>query len=86
MSYILFATSGGGLATPVSVANGGTGADNGKDGMTNLTSVEFTASAISADWGLLPVPLPASPDPADLEASLIEVIGALQQLFVIQVI
>ncbi len=25
MSYILFATSGGGLATPVSVANGGTG-------------------------------------------------------------
>jgi hypothetical protein len=86
MSYILFATSGGGLATPVSVANGGTGADNTKDALVTLTSPAFQQSATEPSWGTIPVMSPPSPDPADLEASIQELLSALQTLMIIQVI
>ena len=86
MSYILFATSGGGLATPVSVPNGGTSADNAKDAVVNLTSPAFGASASSVDWGILPVPAVAAPDLGAIEISLTELLNTLQTLSIIQVV
>ena len=85
MSYILTA-SGSSLATPVSVANGGTGAATASEAVINLTSPAFEASASNNDWGSIPVPIPPSPDPADLELSLTELLKALQDLQIIQVI
>jgi hypothetical protein len=85
MSYILTA-SGSSLATPVSVANGGTGADNTKDALITLTSPAFEVSATEPNWGAIPVMTPPSKAEADLFASLQELLAALQQLAIIQVI
>ena len=70
MSYILFASSGGGLATPVSVLNGGTGVDAPSNVLTNLLNPQP------------PIPF-AVPDPADLERAVNEVIQVLQNCVVI---
>jgi len=85
MSYILTA-GGSSLATPVSIVNGGTGGTTAKQAMENLTSPEFSVSANEPFWGQIPVSAPPSPDPADLELSLQELLAALQQLAIIQVI
>ena len=85
MSYILTA-SGSSLATPVSVANGGTGAATASAAVINLTSPAFEQSASNPSWGQAAVPAPASPDPAELQNSIQELLTALQQLAIIQVI
>ena len=85
MSYILTA-SGSSLATPVSIANGGTGAATANAAVVNLTSPAFEQSASSPDWGAIPVPAPTTPDPAELQNSIQELLKALQNLSIIQVI
>ena len=83
MSYILFASSGGGLATPVSIVNGGTGSDNPSGAMVNLSSPTFDISSKSPDWGLIPITPPAAPDPAENERAIQELITALRTLGVV---
>ena len=57
MSYILTSSSGGGIATPVSIANGGTGQNNAVDGLTALVvgsgapNQNSTKSLAAANWG-----------------------------------
>jgi|SaaInlV_125m_DNA_1040241.scaffolds.fasta_scaffold31603_3 hypothetical protein len=85
MSYILFASSGSSPALPLSVANGGTGADTEKGAVINLTSPAFSNSASSPDWGNIPVTAPVAPDPNELFNSLSELLAALQQVSIIQV-
>ena len=82
MSYILF-SSGSSLATPVSIANGGTGANNPIDAMVNLSSPAFDISSKSPDWGLLSIIPPAGSNPHENERAIIELIGTLQVLGVI---
>ena len=82
MSYILF-SSGGTLATPVSIANGGTGANTASGAMVNLSSANFDLSSKSPDWGLLPIIPPAAPDPVENERAIQELITALQTLGVV---
>ena len=84
MSYILFASSGGGLATPVSIVNGGTGSDNASGAMVNLSSPNFDASSKSVDWGLIPITPPLVPaDPVENERAINEIITTLQTLRVV---
>lgn len=83
MSYILFASSGGGLATPVSIVNGGTGSDNPSGAMVNLSSPAFDVSSKAVDWGLIPITPPAAPDPIENERAIQEIITALQTLGVV---
>ena len=73
MSYILTA-SGSSIATPVSIANGGTGAATASVAMENLTSTPFNVSAQSVDWGTGNFP------PLDPTATLGEVITGVNQL------
>ena len=57
MSYILTSSSGGGIATPVSIANGGTGQNNAVDGLTALVvgsgapNQNSTKSLSAPNWG-----------------------------------
>ena len=74
MSYILFATTGGGLATPVSIPNGGTGAATASVAIANLTSDAFNNSAQSGDWGTGNFP------PLDPAATVGEVVNGFNQL------
>ena len=78
MSYILTASTGGGLATPVSIANGGTNSATASDAITALTSIAFNVSAQSADWGVAAVTPPVlPPDINDIADVLDQLIGAL---------
>ena len=86
MSYILFATSGGGLATPVSIANGGTGGNTSKIAMDNLSSPAFSAPAANVNWGALAVTAPLNPDPVENQAAILELLNVLFQCQIIQVI
>ena len=84
MSYILFSSSGGGLATPVSIVNGGTGSDNPSGAMVNLSSAAFDISSKTPDWGLIPITPPLVPaDPVENERAINEIIAVLQSLRVI---
>ena len=82
MSYILF-SSGGGIATPVSIVNGGTGAYNPNDAMVNLSSPAFDISSKSPDWGLLPIIPAVGANPHENERAINELITALQMLGVV---
>ena len=82
MSYILTA-SGSSLATPVSIANGGTAADNESQAMINLSSPAFDISSKSPDWGAIPIIPPGGPDPIENERAINELIAALQVMGVV---
>lgn len=83
MSYILTA-SGSSLATPVSIANGGTGAITAPLAMDNLTSTAFSTSAQSTDWGATVVPPPSFPaDLTNVADTLDQLILALQGIGVL---
>ena len=78
MSYILF-SSGSSLATPVSIANGGTGAITALSAMEALTSVAFSRSSQSGDWGGTTVNPPSFPPDVDNVADVVDqLILALQ--------
>jgi len=87
MSYVLTASSGSSIPTPVSIANGGTGASDALSGAQNLVNGATGQDSIKTLqlFGTIPVVPPASPDPADLEASLQELIGVLANMGVILV-
>lgn len=83
MSYILF-SSGGGLATPVSIANGGTGSTNESDAMEALTTVGFASSSQSTDWGGITITAPSEPFDTDQNATaIIDLIDVLTTLGVL---
>ena len=78
MSYILF-SSGSSLATPVSIANGGTGAITAPLAMDALTSSAFSTSSQSTDWGSTVVNPPTFPFDIDNVADVVDqLILALQ--------
>tara|TARA_R110001632_G_scaffold117970_1_gene230193 strand:- start:279 stop:533 length:255 start_codon:yes stop_codon:yes gene_type:complete len=78
MSYILF-SSGSSLATPVSIANGGTGAITAPLAMDALTSSAFSTSSQSTDWGSTVVNPPTFPFDLDNVADVVDqLILALQ--------
>jgi len=82
MSYILTASSG--ISTPVTIANGGTGQITAPLAMTALSTATFSTSSQSADWGALGVASPVGiPDTAANQASIIDLIAALQTIGVI---
>jgi len=83
MSYILF-SSGSSLATPVSIANGGTGANTASLAMNALTSIAFSTSSQSTDWGSTTVDAPTFPFEIDNVADVVDqLIQALQGLSVL---
>ena len=86
MSYILFASTGTAVTYPISVVNGGTGASDPFQAVTNLSSPAFATSSSSSDWGIIPVPAVAAPDVGALEVSVNELLNGLQALGIIQVI
>lgn len=78
MSYILF-SSGSSLATPVSIANGGTGSITAPLAMNALTSIAFSTSSQSGDWGGTTVNPPSLPADLDNVADVVDqLIFALQ--------
>ena len=83
MSYILFKSTGSSIATPVSIANGGTAADNKSDAMINLTSPAFNSSAQNSNWGTINVPESGAPDPIENQIAVNTIIQALQDLGVL---
>jgi hypothetical protein len=83
MSYILTA-SGSSLATPVSIANGGTGAITAGSAMDALTSTAFSTSSQSTDWGSTVVSPPSfPPDLTNVADTLDQLILALQGIGVL---
>jgi len=83
MSYILTA-SGSSLATPVSIANGGTGAITAPLAMDALTSTAFSTSSQSNDWGSQTIDPPLSPPELDNLANVVNnLIFALQGIGVL---
>ena len=81
MSYILSSSSGGGIATPVSIANGGTGMQDGKDALANLAVdgggvAEVVQSLCNPLWGS---PLILDPDPS---IAVVQILDFLNQLAV----
>jgi len=83
MSYILF-SSGSSLATPVSIANGGTGSTNASDAMEALTTTEFASSSQSTNWGGISITAPSEPFDADQNATaIIDLIDILTTLGVL---
>lgn len=82
MSYILTAQTG--VATPVSILNGGTGQTTPLDAMVALSTAFFGQSSASPDWGQLPITPPIVPaDPVENERAINEIIQALTTLGVI---
>jgi hypothetical protein len=78
MSYILF-SSGSSLATPVSIANGGTGATTASTAIENLSTIAFSTSSQSTDWGSTVVNPPNLPADLDNVADVVDqLIFALQ--------
>ena len=80
MSYILFA-SGSSIATPVSIANGGTSAIDSFGAMVNLTSPAFANSSQFPQWGdpaFAIVPPSAAPDPNENQRAINELLALLQ--------
>ena len=86
MSYILFNTESTPVSYPISVANGGTGETTAQGAMIALSSPAFGFSAESLDWGIQPVAAPAAPDLGAIEFSLVELLAALQNIGIIQVV
>jgi len=69
------------IATPVSIALGGTGSVNPFDAMTALTTPPFAITSQSPDWGVIPINPPIFPaDPVENERAINEIIAALQLL------
>ena len=85
MSYVLTASST--ISTPIAISDGGTGATTALTGAQNLVNGATGQDSIKTLqlFATMPVPPPASPDPADLEASLQELIGVLNDMGVITV-
>ena len=75
MSYVLRASSS--ISTPIAISDGAQNRVNGATGQDSIKTLQLFAT--------MPVPPPASPDPADLEASLQELIGVLNDMGVITV-
>ncbi len=85
MSYILTASTGGGLPTPVRIVDGGTGSATASDAITALSSIEFNVSAQSAQWGVVAVAPPVlPPDINDIATVIDQLIAALQTVGVIR--
>ncbi len=83
MSYILF-SSGGGIATPVSIANGGTGQTTAGAALSALSSAAFAFSGGSENWGQTNIVAPQFPFSADDNATiLIDLIDALTDIGVV---
>ena len=82
MSYIMRPNSAT-IATPVSIALGGTGSVNPFDAMNALTTPTFAITSQSPDWGIIPIVPPAAPDPFENERAINEIIGALLALGVV---
>ena len=83
MSYILFKSTGSSIATPVSIANGGTNADNKAGAMINLTSAAFNSSAQNANWGAINIAESGAPDPIENQVAVNTIIASLQNLGVL---
>ena len=84
MSYILFATSGGGLATPVSIANGGTGETVAAAALEALSTIPFANSGQNTDWGTVLVDAPILPADLDNVADVVDqLLQALQGIGVL---
>jgi|APSaa5957512493_1039668.scaffolds.fasta_scaffold283694_1 hypothetical protein len=84
MSYILFASSGGGLATPVSIANGGTGQTTAEAALSALSSSAFAVSGASTSWGQANLVIPQPPYSADENGAILtDLIDALVAIGVI---
>lgn len=82
MSYILF-KAGSSISTPVSIANGGTGADTKAQAVINLTSPAFNNSAQSSDWGAIYIPESLAPDPSENMIAINTLLQTLQVLGVL---
>tara|TARA_R110000803_G_scaffold27367_2_gene64038 strand:- start:1543 stop:1797 length:255 start_codon:yes stop_codon:yes gene_type:complete len=83
MSYILF-SSGSSLATPVSIANGGTGNITAPLAMNALTSTAFSTSSQNINWGSTVVDSPILPADLDNVADVVDqLILALNDLGVL---
>ena len=79
LSYILTA----GIATPVSIADGGTGQITAFAAMTALSSPTFQASSVNPMWGIQHVPLSPFPDAIQNQLAINALISALQAIGVI---
>lgn len=72
MSYILFASSGGGLATPVSIVNGGTGQTTAVNALSALSTPGFSLSGQDVNWGSTTVDSPILPAELDNVADVVD--------------
>ena len=79
MSYVIRK----GIATPISIADGGTGQITSTAAMTALSSAAFQASSVNVDWGTQVVPPSPIPDANANFVALNALISALSTIGVI---
>jgi hypothetical protein len=82
MSYIMRPNSAT-IATPISLALGGTGQITATAAMTALSSAAFQASSVNADWGTQVVPPSPIPDANTNFVAINALINALSTIGVI---